>query len=123
MPQNIIFRQFLRISIYKMIIFQNCNYQSYSLLHSIIKLQDHWVWQDYLNVSMFLRIEVAKHICSLLRIFKIAYQTQQSRDLKTEYKRLHMPLDSISYSGCGEALRNSLAAINTNSKTVSLRLL
>ena len=76
MPQNIIFRQFLRISMYKMIIFQNCNYQSYSLLYSIIKSQDHWVWQDYLNVSVrYLKIEVAKYICSLLRIFKIAFQT------------------------------------------------
>ena len=67
--------------------------------------------------------KVAKYICFLLRKIKNAYQTQQSRDLKTEYKRLHMPLGSISYSGCGEALRNSLAAISTNSKTVSLRLL
>ena len=42
----------------------------------------------YLNMSVhYLKIEVAKYICSLLKIFKIAHQTtQQSHDLITEYK-------------------------------------
>ena len=45
-------------------------------------------WRAYLNMSLhYLKKEVAKYICSLLRIFKIAHQTtQQSHDLIAEYK-------------------------------------
>ena len=49
--------------------------------------QERWVWRAYLNMSVpYLKTEVAKYICSLLRIFKIAHHTQQSRDLMMEYK-------------------------------------
>ena len=49
--------------------------------------QEHWVWRAYMNMSVpYLKAEVVKYICSLLRIFKIACQTQQSHDFKTEHK-------------------------------------
>ena len=52
--------------------------QSYSYLYSDIKSQDHWIWRAYLNMSVhYLKIEVTKYICSILRIFKIGHQTQQ----------------------------------------------
>ena len=42
---------------------------------------------EYMSVP-YLKTEVAKYICSLLRIFKIACQTKWSRDLIMEYKWL-----------------------------------
>ena len=53
-------------------------------------------WRAYLNMSLhYLKKEVAKYICSLLRIFKIARQTQQSRDLIKEYKLLCLSISSL----------------------------
>ena len=49
---------------------------SHSHLYSVIKSWDHWVWWADLNISLdYLKKEVAKYICFLLRIFKIARQT------------------------------------------------
>ena len=67
---------------------QNILFNLYSIhLYSVIKSGDHWVWRSYFNMSVrYFKIEVTKYISSLLRIFKIACQTQQSHDFKTEYK-------------------------------------
>ena len=61
---------------------------AYSYSIPLLKItRSRWVWRAIFNMSMhYLKIEVTKYICPLLRLFKIAGQIQRSRDLITEYK-------------------------------------